>query len=157
MRYSKALALISIFLLPGCMTLRQGYQVPDEHPYVRTFDASPAATLDAVHCALYRLHRLPVEEGGQGNPVYTYVSPDFPDYYSWIFTDQKLRFWIAFTTSNELNIFLKPRSETQTDVTVNYEHKRALAPFYDYCYVQYRDDPYVNRLFDEIAAELRRR
>ncbi|MGE5308367.1 MAG: hypothetical protein ACM3OC_04725 [Deltaproteobacteria bacterium] len=136
--------------LSGCMTMQQAYHFPDGHQYVRTFDADPAATLAAVEKGLAKMHRLPVEEsvpGGAGGVT----GPELPGYYAWIFTDQKVHYWLVTTTSNTLNIFLKQRSENQTDVIITYMHSKAIWPFYDYCYYNYRNDRYVDRVFDAIS------
>jgi hypothetical protein len=149
--------LLASLVLPasGCMTLRRAHPFPDEHPYVRSFNADPATTLRAVEDALAKLSRLPVEEEVPGDRSRGLVAnPEFPQYYGWIYTDQKLHFWIVITTSNTLNIFLRAREDNRTDVIINYQRSKSIAPFYDYCYYTYRNDGYVRRIFDRISRSL---
>jgi hypothetical protein len=145
MRYTAVFLLILSTILPGCMTLQCGYPVDDRHPYARTFDADPETTLRAVHCALFQLYRIPVDED---------KFPENRSYYARLYSDQKIRYWVAITTSDQLNFFIRPRSDTQTDVIILYERRKSVFPFYDRDYCRYVNDDYVDKVFAAISDSL---
>ena len=148
--------IFSLIFIAGCATsYKERHYVSPIHPYHKTFNADAETVFNACTDALSSLGWTIVEQEKIKEITYE-LNDEYKEYHGWIYTDTRSNFWGIYASGMTLNLFIKPVSDNQTDVIIHYLNEKAVGPFFDAPSQYYKNDEYINKIYNEIAICLKK-